>query len=152
MTSRLAPFIALLCALLSVGLIAGCERGETGGGSFAYGDSSVRESESDDEPETDAVNPFEGAWKLTSNVDGSVWYAFFNAGGTWRIANNLDGSQQRVYGTYSRNGNRLSGDMINPNVGTGSISAVINDGVMTLDFTEEWHTPYQTTRYTGRKI
>jgi|GEM_PF-3431691 len=126
--------------------IVGCEHGEKGSG-FTYGDSSIKEDTTPDK-----TNPFIGTWKLTSSEDGSFWYAFFYNDGTWRIADNSDGSQVRVYGSYQSSGNKLNGDMVNPNVGKGAINASISGGTMNLDFVEHWHTPYKTVHYTGSKL
>lgn len=140
----LVGFMALLFQV-------GCERGTQSSG-FAYGDSTV----STDDTKKDTTDPaptniFIGTWKLTPTGGGPAWYAFFNADNSWKICDNADGSSQRVYGSYSFSGSTLSGNMTNPGVGTGTIAATISEGVMTLDFTEHWQTPYKTIQYTGSK-
>ncbi len=133
-------------------LQAGCERGTQSSG-FSYGDSSLPEAEEEETTEdTTATSNFIGTWKLTPTTGGTSWYAFFYTNGNWKICDNADGSNQRVYGSFAVKGSKLSGNMTNPGVGTGSISATITDGVMTLDFTEDWQTPSKTIRYTGSKI
>lgn len=147
-----SPFRYLVCIALCLGIcFAGCEHGEKGSG-FTYGDSSLPKPKPEDEKEPAKNNPFTGTWKLTATADGFVWYAHFNANGSWRISNNSDGSQQRVNGSYKTNGNQLTGNMVNPNVGTGEIKASISGGRMTLDFIEHWHTPHKTVHYTGSKL
>ena len=143
---------SILCLAFTILFLqAGCEHGTQSSG-FSYGDSSVAETE-DDETTDDStsVNNFVGTWKLTASSGGTTWYAFFYTGGSWHISDNADGSSQRVYGSYSVSGSQLNGNMTNPGVGTGSISATISDGVMTLDFTEYWETPSKVTQYTGSK-
>lgn len=131
--------------------ILGCEHGEKGSG-FTYGDSSVPKPKPEDEKDPVKTNPFVGTWALTPAAGGAPWYALFYPDGTWRIADDSAGSQIRVYGSYQTNGNQLTGNMVNPNVGKGAISASITDGIMTLDFTEHWHDPHKTVRYTGTKF
>ena len=94
---------------------------------------------------------FIGRWKLDSNTDPTIWYAFFDKDGSWRVCNNPDGSVQRAYGSYSVSDNgRLNGNMINPGTGSGAIYANIDSaGTMTFDFEEHWHTPYKTLRFIG---
>lgn len=143
-------FVGLLCFVM----ITGCEHGTQADG-FAYGDSSVpveEEKEKDkDKEEPVPVNNFVGTWKLAS-ATGASWYAFFYPDGNWKICDNADGSSQRVFGSYSVSGGTLNGNMTNPGVGTGSITATIYNGVMTLDFVENWNSPPSTVRYTGTRL
>ena len=143
---------ALIAALASVG----CEHGESGG-SFAWGDSNVpAETAKDDDKDTPATGEaaaFVGTWNLLPDKGGTGWYGFFYADGTWKIADDPEGNRRRVFGRYSVKNGRLEGDMTNPGVGTGAISAVISPGgIMSLKFVEHWHDPHKTVTYSGSKL
>ena len=150
-------FAALSLSALIAGLASvGCEHGESGS-SFAWGDSSVpKETEKEDDADaapTSEAAVFVGTWNLFPDAGGTNWYAFFYADGTWKIADDPEGARRRVYGRYSVSNGQLEGDMTNPGVGTGAISATISTGgIMALNFIEHWHDPYKTVTYSGSKL
>ena len=92
----------------------------------------------------------DGTWTLTGD-DGSSWYATFSSNGSWIISDDKAGNKLRVYGTYSESGGNFSGPMTNPGVGTGKISGSYSANLMTLYFTENWHTPAKTVHYKGTR-
>ena len=123
--------VALLAA---TALLAGCESGgDDDGGSNGSGGGSVV-----------------GTWSLTNG--GSTWYILFATDGSWMISDTADGSQRRVYGSYTFNGDAISGSMTNPGVGSGEIAATISGDSISLDFIEHWHTPYKHVAYTGTRL
>lgn len=133
MIKKLLLLGTVLASILILGLVSGCENsggGDSGGGG---GDSSVV-----------------GTWSLTNS--GGTWYILFASNGSYKISDKADGSQQRVYGNYSVSGNKVTGSMTNPGVGTGEIAATISGNAIVLDFIEHWHTPYKVVRYTGNKL
>ena len=146
MTKNLHRLSVAFIGLVSLGIIAGCEHKEQKSDLFGTNDTKKPTTT------TPASNNFVGTWKLTSTTDGASWYALFDKGGTWKIADNANGSGQRVYGSYSVSGSTLRGNMTNPGVGTGEISATISGGVMSFNFIEHWHTPHKTVRYKGSKL
>ncbi len=157
-----SPFLPrlALAAWIVAFAAAGCEHGESGN-SFSWGDSSVPEETNNDDDDnagngttpTGEASAFVGTWSLIPDAGGTGWYGFFNADGTWRICDNPDGSNQRVYGRYSVSNGRLEGDMTNPGVGNGAISATISPGgIMSFDFVEYWHEPHKTVTYSGSKL
>ena len=109
--------------------------------------SSASSSSSSAETSSDIV----GSWRLVAE-SGSAWYAHFDKDGNWKITDDEAGTARRVYGTYTCNGNSFSGPMINPHVGTGKIEGTFEDGSMTMDFVEYWHTPAKHVPYTGTKL
>ncbi len=148
MTKNFHHLSIAFIGLISLGLIAGCEHEAQKSDPFGTNDTKKPTTTTT----TPANNTFVGTWKLTSTTDGTSWFAIFDKGGTWKISDHANGSGQRVYGSYTVNGANLSGNMINPGVGTGNIVATISKGVMTFDFVEHWHTPYKTIRYRGSKL
>ena len=149
MTQNLHRLTVAFIGLISLGIIAGCEHDAPKSDPFGTNNTKTPTTTTTTTPSS---SNFVGTWKLTSTTDGASWFAIFNNNGTWKISDNANGSGQRVYGSYSTNGANLSGNMINPGVGTGNIVATIYKGVMTFDFVEHWHTPYKTIRYTGSKL
>lgn len=107
----------------------------------------------DDEKQSssDTSSDIVGSWRLVAE-SGSAWYAHFDKDGNWKITDDEAGTARRVYGTYTCNGNSFSGPMINPHVGTGKIEGTFEDGSMTMDFVEYWHTPAKHVPYTGTKL
>lgn len=96
-----------------------------------------------------------GTWALDpgSTVTGNpYWYINFKEDGSYTITDNADGSGQRVRGTYSQDGDNVTGPFTNPGVGEGRIDATISNGVLLLDFVEYWHTPNKHVPYAGTKI
>ena len=101
-----------------------------------------------------AVASAVGVWTLyegTAVQGAPYWYATFNPEGTFTIHDNPDGSAQRVNGTWSQDGNTVTGPFVNPGVGEGRIDATITDGVMQMDFVEFWVTPPKVVPYAGVK-
>ena len=129
-------WMALLALVLPLAL-AGC-----GGGSDGDDDGDSADGDNSD---------FVGTWALTQGA-GTSWYLIFNDDGSWLISDTADGSAQRVYGTYTVDGNTASGPMVNPGTGEGEIVATLDGDVLTLDFVEYWHDPYKHVAYTGTKI
>jgi hypothetical protein len=128
-------------ALLVLALSAGCEHDKPGGGNGGGGTAGGGAG----------GTSITGSWKLVSD-GGSAWYAHFSGDGTWKITDDAAGNARRVYGTYSCSGNRFSGPMVNPGVGEGKIEGTWEDGEMTMDFVEYWHTPAKHVPYTGTKM
>lgn len=145
-----------LTALIAGLATVGCEHDESSG-SFAWGDSGVPAEKTDDDDTDNAPTgeaaAFVGTWNLLPDKGGTGWYGFFYADGTWKIADDPEGTRRRVYGRYSVSNGRLEGDMTNPGVGTGSITASISPGrIMALKFIEHWHDPHKTVTYSGSKL
>ena len=92
-----------------------------------------------------------GSWRLSAE-DGSAWYAHFGEDGNWKITDDLEGTARRVHGTYTFDGTRFSGPMVNPRVGEGRIEGTVEGGTMTMDFIEYWHDPAKHVPYTGTKV
>ena len=128
-------WIALLALVIPL-VLAGCGGGSDGGGD----DSSAGDN-----------SKFVGTWALTQG-GGISWYLIFNDDGSWFISDTADGSAQRVYGTYTVDGNTAAGPMVNPGVGTGEIVATLSGDTLALDFVEYWQNPYKHVPYTGTKI
>lgn len=127
--------VAALMVASAVTLSTGCDGGGDGGGGGG----------------SDVV----GTWALYpgSTIQGSpVWYINFNKDKTYNITDNADGSGERVYGTYTQDGNTITGPFTNPGVGDGRIDATVTDGVMQLNFVEYWHSPHKVVPYAGNKI
>ena len=92
-----------------------------------------------------------GTWKLVGK-DGSAWYGHFAADGSWKITDDAKGAAHRVHGTYTCDGRKFSGPMVNPNVGNGKIEGTISGKSMSMDFVEYWHDPAKHVPYTGTKL
>ena len=92
-----------------------------------------------------------GTWLLKEKSGSGSWYVIFAADGTWVIKDTPSAARNRVYGTYKVSGNKFSGPMTNPGVGTGQISGTFSGNSMDFTFVEHWHTPHKTILYTGSK-
>ena len=92
-----------------------------------------------------------GTWLLKEKTGSGSWYAIFAADGTWAIKDPPSAARNRVFGTYKVNGNKFSGPMTNPGVGTGQISGTFSGTTMDFTFVEHWHNPHKTVLYTGTK-
>ena len=142
-----------LAALAACIAATGCEHDESID-SFSWGESAApKQTPKANTAPTGGATAFVGTWNLFPDKGGANWYGIFNADGTWLIADNADGSKRRVYGRYRVTGDRLEGDMTNPGVGTGAITASISPGgIMALMFVEHWHEPHKTVTYSGSKL
>ena len=96
-------------------------------------------------------NTLVGTWFLQEKSGTGSWYAIFASDGTWVIKDKPSDSRTRVHGTYTVSGNKFSGPMTNPGVGTGQISGTFSGNSMDFTFVEHWHTPHKTILYTGSK-
>lgn len=126
----------LLTALASLGMMTGCEGGGDGGGSS----SSVV-----------------GKWAVyegTTPSGAPIQWWQFNEDGTFAYYNNPEFTSKHLGGTYSQDGNKVTGPFTNPGVGDGEIEAVVSDDGKSLqiDFIEHWHTPYKHVPLNGVKI
>ena len=102
-------------------------------------------------PASNASSSIVGTWFLKEKNGSGSWYAFFKADGTWYIKDTPSASRTRVSGTYTVNGNKFSGPMKNPGVGTGEISGTFSGNSMDFTFVEFWHTPHKTVLYKGER-
>ena len=154
-TGRLAPLPRLRAAGLSLLLAfaAGCEPFDHGHGDLSFLRSSPASSSAPAASSKTASQPASivGSWKLVAN-DGSAWYAHFAADGSWKISDDREGNARRVYGTYSCDGKKFSGPMVNPHVGDGKIEGTIDGNAMSMDFVEYWHSPAKHVPYAGTKL
>ena len=91
-----------------------------------------------------------GTWSLSGS--GKTWYITFSNDGSWLISDDKSGAKRRVYGTYSAKNGSFSGPMTNPGVGTGKISGTYSGNSISLDFTEYWHSPAKTVKYSGSRL
>lgn len=134
---RPLPFrrLAAACLLLAA-FAAGCGHDSSDGG--------------DDAPWS-PDSAIVGSWRLVAG-DGSAWYAHFAEDGNWKITDDLEGTARRVHGTYTFDGTRFSGPMVNPRVGEGKIEGSVDGDAMTMDFIEYWHDPAKHVPYTGTKV
>ena len=138
-----APFYRCLAAasVLLLALAAGC-----GHDSDDDGDDVISEAHS-----STRNSAIVGSWRLVS-TDGSAWYAHFGTDGGWKITDDPEGKARRVFGTYTFDGSRYSGPMVNPGVGEGRIEGTVDGNSMTMDFIEYWHDPAKHVPYTGTKM
>lgn len=104
-------------------------------------------SSDDDGGSADVV----GTWALTQSNDGSSMYIDFNDNGSFVMKDCLD-CGAHMTGTYTVNGNRVAGPLVNPGIGEGEIVATVDGNSITLDFIEHWHNPYKHVPYTGSKL
>ncbi|MBR6020953.1 MAG: hypothetical protein IK066_00880 [Kiritimatiellae bacterium] len=144
---RLSLFAA--ASLLLFAFASGCEHdpvGERNGSSSSSSESSASASSA-----AVSSSAIVGSWRLVSG-DGAAWYAHFDENGNWKITDDAEGTARRVYGTYTFDGTKFSGPMVNPHVGEGKIEGTLEDGSMTLDFVEYWHTPAKHVPYSGTKL
>lgn len=91
-----------------------------------------------------------GTWSLSG--DGKTWFITLSDNGSWFISDDKAGNARRVHGTYTAKNGSFSGPMTNPGVGTGKISGTYSGNSMSLDFTEYWHTPAKTVKYSGSRL
>ncbi len=145
-TFRRFFWTAIWTLLLPLAL-AGC------GGGGPPDDSADNDNEN---AETETVagdnSAFVGTWALRQGTGAVEWYILFKADNSWLISDTPDGSAQRVYGTYTVEGNRAAGPMVNPGTGEGEIVATLSGETLALDFVEYWHNPYKHVLYNGTKI
>jgi hypothetical protein len=140
-------FLSLAAALLALALFSACDDDKDGALRWHSGGTS---SDSSSSSSTEIDNAFVGTWSLS---DGTItWYIHFSKNASWFISDDQEGSASRVHGTYTTDGNAFSGSMVNPGVGTGSISGTIDGDLISLDFVEDWHTPSKHVAYTGEKL
>lgn len=151
-------FLALAAALLALALFPACDDKDgalrwhshndaTSSGSAGSSSSSFSSPSSS----TTASNAdIVGTWSLSNGPN--TWYIHFASDNTWKITDDQLGTVRRVYGTYTTDGNKFSGPMVNPGVGTGNISGNIDGDLISLDFVEYWHTPAKHVPYTGEKL
>lgn len=137
-------FLSLAAALLALTLFSACDDDKDGALRWHSGGNSSGSSASSHN--ADIV----GTWSL-SNAE-TTWYIHFAKDGTWFISDDKNGNARRVHGTYTTDGKTFSGPMVNPHVGTGSISGKIDGDLISLDFVEDWHTPSKHVAYTGEKL
>ncbi|MDF3129588.1 lipocalin family protein [Kiritimatiellaeota bacterium B1221] len=130
-------FAAVSIFSLLTCLSTGCDDGGGGGG----GNAAVA-----------ADNAFVGTWLIQKEDTTSYWV--FNSDGTfskYRAGAPL-GESLHFNGIYTITNGTLTGDFLNPGVGTGEIIATINENeVMQMQFIEHWHTPYKEVACIGFK-
>ena len=143
---RMRSFVSsvgvVVAAMVTMSFVAGCDNSEkdksadsSGGGSSSSSSSTKKSSSS--------VNSVVGAWQIGDSGGTTPWS--FNADGTF-----TSGS---IAGTYTQNGDQITGSFQNGSVGDGTISATLSaDGKsMQMDFVENWHTPPKHNPLTGTK-
>lgn len=138
-------FPALLLLALSLFALTSCEDGN---GSNPYADHLASDSAPSQEDPA-ATSSIVGTWSLKSSENS--WFVHFAKDGSWVITDDKEGAKQRVYGTYSVQGDQFTGPMKNPGVGTGKISGSFSANTISLYFTEYWHDPHKTVHYTGSR-
>ena len=148
---RLMSLVVQSLCVLVLALLTGCEGSDDNDfvdQTFQNGSGSSSSSSASGTVNSGIV----GSWSLTDS-EGNTWYIHFESDRTWMITDGAGKTtRRRVYGTYSTSGNSFTGDMTNPNVGTGEIRGSISGTSITLDFIEHWHNPYKVIAYTGSKL
>lgn len=153
--------LSLAAALLALALLSACGGDKDGAqrwhsssnsssSSSSSSNSSSSSGSSSSTTNTTSNADFVGTWSLSDGT--TTWYIHFASDNTWKITDDQEGAVRRVYGTYTTDGNKFSGPMLNPHVGTGSISGKIDGDLISLDFVEDWHTPSKHVAYTGEKL
>jgi hypothetical protein len=123
---KILSIFAAFAAIISLGLFTGCEGG--GGGDGGGGNNSVV-----------------GSWTVTGwEGGGANGYVFtFNSDGTFKLGHRP--------GTYSVNGNKISGKGNNPGVGAFDIEFTVSGDTFTGLFIEHWHSPYKRVDVSAKK-
>ncbi len=117
-------------------------------------DDSDNDSDSDDSP---AATSVVGTWSFNDAPDGSggwnSWWVF-QPDGRFIMYDDPGLKAFHLDGTYQQDGLKVTGDFVNPRVGTGEIDATLNaQGTrMELDFIEHWHTPYKHVPLYGTRV
>lgn len=149
--------LSLAAALLALALFSACDddkdgalRWHSSSSSSSSSTSSSSSSTSSSTSTTTSNANIVGTWSLSNGPN--TWYIHFASDKTWKITDDRQGTARRVYGTYTTDGNKFSGPMVNPGVGTGNISGTIDGDLISLDFVEYWHTPAKHVPYTGEKL
>ena len=149
---RLMLLVVQSLCVLVLALLTGCEGSDDNNfvdQTFQNGSGSSSSSSSDSGMVSSGIV---GSWSLTDS-EGHTWYIHFESDRSWMITDGAGKTtRRRVYGTYRTSGNSFTGDMTNPNVGTGEIRGSISGTSITLDFIEHWHNPYKVIAYTGSKL
>ena len=146
---RLMSLVVQSLCVLILALLTGCE----GSDDNNFVNQTLQNGSGSTSSDSGTVNSgIVGSWSLTDS-EGNTWYIHFESDRTWMITDGAGKTtRRRVYGTYSTSGNSFTGDMTNPNVGTGEIRGSISGTSITLDFIEHWHNPYKVIAYTGSKL
>lgn len=133
-------------------LLCGCEFvSNDDGESFAAVTGAAAARPAAGSSQNNATSSIVGTWLLKEKSGSGSWYAFFKADGTWYIKDTPSASRTRVSGTYKTSGNKFSGPMKNPGVGTGEISGTFSGDSMDFTFVEHWHKPHKTVLYKGTR-
>lgn len=140
MTKLLRKLMQFAGAVLAAGAIAvstGCDSGGDDDGGGGGGGGSV-------------VGRYEMVWQ---DGGGTTWWQF-NEDGTYAYYNDAGFNSKHISGTYSQDGNRITGPFENPGVGSGEIDAILSDDGKSLqiDFIEHWHSPYKHVPLAGTRI
>jgi len=143
---RRAGMVALFAATMV--LFAGCE--VNGGGD----DNGNNDGSNDDKKPGGSVV---GTWAMnegTTATGNYVSWWVFNADGTCNMYDDAGLTAKHLYGTYSQDGNKVTGPFTNPGVGDGELDCTLGDDgkSMQMDFIEHWHSPYKHVPYTGTKL
>ena len=88
------------------------------------------------------ANQFIGTWLIQKEDTNSYWVFYENGTFTKKRAGESLGGTTHFTGTYSVTDGEISGDFMNPGVGTGEIEGYIDSqGRFIMDFIEYWHSP-----------
>ena len=121
----------LALALAAATFVAGCN------------DSDDDDDDSDGGKQEPKQASVVGRWGMVSQEDGGQTWWQFNEDGTFTMFNDEGFSSPHLRGTYTQDGNKVTGPFHNPNVGDGDIDATLSEdgNALNLDFIEHWHSP-----------
>ncbi len=131
MRNRLVRGGVFVLAFVAMLMLAGCEGGGGSDGSAAA-----------------------GTWQFRSGETGTISWWVFKDDGSFVTYDNEQLTAAHIRGTFSQDGNTISGAFVNGSVGNGEISGTIADDgkTMQIDFIEHWHTPYKHVPYSATKL
>lgn len=97
-----------------------------------------------------------GTWEMnegSADTGANVSWWVFNADGTMTMYDNAGLTAKHISGTFTQDGNKVTGPFRNPGVGDGELDCTLSDDgkTMQMDFIEHWHSPYKHVPYFGTK-
>ena len=100
------------------------------------------------------TNSVVGTWNAQFDDGGGTVFWVFDEDGSWDWFDDAALQARHLGGSYTQNGNAITGDCVNPGVGNCNIEVTIGGDGQTLDidFIEHWHSPSKHVGITGTRI